>query len=104
KGKAVREADTARLIASEHADLGEVGAAYAAGMVSRAHVDIAVRVHRQLGPVVRDEPRPVVDPVTGEIVQRRTIEVVDVLLAQFGRDFTVPEFDRVAKRIVENLN
>src|SRR3954451_19283462 len=46
--RAGRDADAARLTAGNDSDLATVGTAYAAGEISRAHMDVAVGVHRRL--------------------------------------------------------
>jgi hypothetical protein len=61
-------------------------------------------VHRRLGPTCRDQVRPVVDPDTGDVTDRRTIEAVDAVLAARARDFTVTELARIGDRLVETLN
>src|SRR3954454_24759381 len=81
-----REAGTARLIAGDRADLAAVGAAYAAGQISRAHLDIAASVHRRLG-AVRERLIPVTDEATGEVAEERTIQAVDAALAGYARAF-----------------
>ncbi len=43
---------------------------------------------------------PVTDPVTGEVREERCIRVVDAALARHARGYTVPEFTRIADRIV----
>jgi hypothetical protein len=109
--RASRDADLARLVTGEQTDLAAMGAAYAAGDITRSHVEVAASVHRRLGAAARERLMPVTDPdsvpdtgeVTGE-TQRRTIEVVDAALAARARDFTVPEFARIGDRIVEALN
>ena len=45
-----------------------------------------------------------VDPDTGETIERRTIEVADATLAARARDFTVTELGRIGDRLVETLN
>src|SRR6185312_3996080 len=87
--KATREADLARLLTGPHPDLPQVGAAYANGDITRGHVEVAARVHRRLGATCREQPMPVADPDTGEVAERRTIDVVDATLAERARDFTV---------------
>src|SRR3954468_18381857 len=101
--KAGREAGTARLVTGQHPDLAAVGAAYAAGQISRGHLDIAASVHHRLG-AVRETPMPVADPDTGEVSDQRTIEVVDAALAGYARAFSVPELARIGDRIIEQLN
>ena len=78
-----------------------MGAAYAAGEISRAHVDVAVGVHRRLRAGVREQVLPVTDPDTGEVREERCIRVVDAALAAHARGYTVPEFARIADRIVQ---
>ncbi len=85
-------------------DLARVGAAYAAGEITRAHLDVAVGVHRRLRAAVREQAMPVTDPVTGEVREERCIRVVDAALARHARGYTVPEFTRIADRIVHDLD
>src|SRR4051812_3593318 len=99
-----REAGTARLITGDQPDLAAVGAAYAAGQISRAHLDIAAGVHRRLGGTAREHPIPVTDESSGEVTEQRTITAVDAVLAARARDFTVAEFARIGDRVVETLN
>ena len=47
---------------------------------------------------------PVADPETGEVAERRCIDLVDATLADQARRFSVPEFTRIADRLVQNLN
>ena len=101
---AAREAGTARLVTGESADLAAVGAAYAAGQISRAHLDIAVGLHHRLGPTARATLMPVTDPDTGEVTQQPTITAVDAALARYARAFSVPELARIADRLVQTLN
>src|ERR671938_318501 len=54
RGTARRDALWAGLLRPEVGDLPAVGAAFAAGDVSAAHVEVAVRTHRELGATVRD--------------------------------------------------
>src|SRR5690349_20814141 len=69
--RAARDAAAARLAAAEDADLAEIGAAYAAGEISRAHLDVAVRAHERLGAAARNALMPVADPDTGEVIERK---------------------------------
>ena len=85
-------------------DLAGIGAAYAAGEITRAHLDVAVGVHRRLHASVREQVMPVTDPVTGEVRDERCIRVVDAALAEHARGYTVPEFTRIADRIVQDLD
>src|ERR671927_691970 len=50
RGTARRDAHWAGLLRPEVGDLPAIGAAFAAGDVSAAHVEVAVRTHRDLGP------------------------------------------------------
>jgi hypothetical protein len=102
--KATREAEVARLVSGDRPDLDAVGTAYAAGDISRGHLDAAVSVHRRLGANCRESARSLVDPDTRETTERRTIEAVDATLAARARDFTVTELGRIGHRLVENLN
>jgi predicted NAD-dependent protein-ADP-ribosyltransferase YbiA (DUF1768 family) len=77
RGAARREAETARLLHADGGDLAAVGEAYAAGMITRGHVDVATSVHRRLHAAVRRALVPVVDPETGEEEERPCIQVVD---------------------------
>jgi hypothetical protein len=54
RGTARRDALWAGLLRLEVGDLPAVGAAFAAGDISPAHVEVAVRAHRELGAAVRD--------------------------------------------------
>src|SRR4051795_11993836 len=54
RGTARRDALWAALLRAEVGDLPAVGAAYAAGDITPAHVEVAVRTHKQLGAAVRD--------------------------------------------------
>src|SRR3954449_4632471 len=54
RGTARRDALWASLLRPEVGDLPAIGAAYAAGDVSTAHVEIGVRTHKELGAAVRD--------------------------------------------------
>jgi len=102
--RAAREADLARLATGTNPDLAEIGAAYAAGEISRGHLEIAAGVHRRLGAFVREQPMGVADTDTGDVSERRTIEAVDGTLAARARDFTVTELARIGDRLVETLN
>src|SRR4051794_35931976 len=68
RGTARRDARWAGLLRAEVGDLPAVGAAYAAGDISPAHVEVAVRCHKELGAAVREElvecriPHPDPDP------------------------------------------
>src|SRR3954471_24931357 len=73
--RAGRDADAARLTAGNDSDLATVGGAYGAGEISRAHLDVAVGVHRRLHASVREQVMPVTDPVTGEVRDERCIRV-----------------------------
>jgi hypothetical protein len=63
--KATREAELARLITGDRPDLDAIGRAYTAGDISRAHLDVAVSVHRRLGASCRESALPMVAPDTG---------------------------------------
>jgi hypothetical protein len=102
--RAAREAEVARLVTGDRPDLNAIGRVYAAGDISRGHLDVAVSVHRRLGATCRESAMSVVDPDTGETTERRTIEVVDATLAARARDFTVTELGRIGDRLVETLN
>ena len=54
RGTARRDGAWAGLLRPEVGDLPAVGAAFAAGDVSRAHVEVVVRAHRDLGAGVRE--------------------------------------------------
>src|SRR3954451_3697408 len=101
--RAGREAATARLVTGQHPDLAAVGAAYAAGQISRGHLDVATSVHRRLG-TVRETPMPVTDESTGEVAEKRAIAVVHTALAGYALSFSVPELARIGDRIIEQLN
>ena len=55
RGTARRDAAWAALLRPEVGDLPAVGAAYAAGDISPAHVEVIVRAHKELGAAVREE-------------------------------------------------
>jgi hypothetical protein len=95
--RARREAVAAALLDRDAGDLRVVGAALAAGEISREHADIAARVHERLGATVREV---LVDGEDGV----RCIDLVDATLARHARALTVPELRRVADRIVEHLH
>ena len=106
---------------AEVGDLPAVGAAFAAGDVSSAHVEVAVRAHKDLGGTVRnvlvdcEVPKDDADP-DGELraalaglsdaftVRVRQVRVVDTMLAHYARRHAVPEFEVIARRIVGTLN
>jgi hypothetical protein len=102
--KAAREAEVARLITGDRPDLNAMGRVYAAGDISRSHLDVAVNVHRRLGATCRESAMSLVDPDTGETTERRTVEAVDATMAARARDFTVTELGRIGARLVETLN
>jgi hypothetical protein len=130
RGTARRDAHWAGLLRPEVGDLPAVGAAFAAGDVSAAHVEVAVRAHRDLGAAVRealvdcevpdaDNHEPDADsgePDAAELraalaglsdaftARVRQIRVVDVLLAHYARHLTVAELEAIARRIVATLN
>src|SRR5215210_8016417 len=54
RGAARRDAHWAGLLRPEVGDLPAVGAAFAAGDISPAHVEVAARTHRDLGARVRE--------------------------------------------------
>src|SRR3954463_8624226 len=54
-GVARRDAAWAALLRPQVGDLPAVGAAYAAGDITPAHVEVAVRAHKELGAAVREE-------------------------------------------------
>src|SRR4051794_40575846 len=54
RGTARRDALWAGLLRPEVGDLPAVGAAYAAGDITPAHVEVAVRTHKQVGAAARD--------------------------------------------------
>ncbi len=114
RGTARRDGVWASLLRPEGGDLPAVGAAFAAGDVSGAHVEVVVRAHRDLGARVRellmdcqapdpgtdadgDRPDPGADEVlaglrealaslSGAFTTRvRLIRVVDVLLSHYAR-------------------
>src|SRR4051812_36946008 len=102
--RAARDAAAARLVCGESPDLAEVGTAYTAGEISRAHLDVAVRTCVKLGAAARNALMPVQDPQTAEVTERRCVELVDAGLAEQARRFSVPEFARIDERLVQNLN
>ncbi|MGZ4612566.1 MAG: hypothetical protein ACXV1K_05245 [Kineosporiaceae bacterium] len=101
---AARHADAARLLDRDTGDLAAVGQAYAAGQISRGHVDLATGVHRRLRARIREALVPVADPVTGEESEQRCIQVVDAVLARQAQALSVPETQRAATRLVEHLD
>src|SRR3954469_3487005 len=121
RGQAHRDARDAGLLA-QGGDLQELGSAYADGALSRAHVDVATRTHHALGAAARDAVVPVADlramaaelGPTGAALEAllaavndegiRQIRVVDAVLAHHARRLSVPEFDVLARRIVDHLN
>src|ERR671932_2388093 len=54
RGVARRDARWAGLLRPEVGELPAIGAAFAAGDISTAHVEVAVRTHKALGATVRD--------------------------------------------------
>src|ERR687885_1900055 len=54
RGTARRDAHWASLLRPEVGDLPAMGAAFAAGDVSAAHVEVAVRAHKELGAAARE--------------------------------------------------
>ncbi len=129
-GTARRDGRWAWLLRPEVGDLPAVGAALAAGDITTAHVEVAIRAHRDLGAQAREAlvecqiPEVVSDDGdVGAAVERgeqlraalaglsnaftarvRQILVVDVLLAHYARTFSVVELEAVAARIVRTLN
>ncbi len=101
---AARHAGTARLLDPNGGDLPAVGQAYAAGDITRGHVEVAAGVHRRLSPRVRDTLIPVIDEVTGEEVERRCIVVVDAVLARQARGLDVPQARAAADRLIQHLD
>lgn len=89
-------------------DLGRIGAAYAAGTISRGHVDVAVSVQGRLKDTIREsltpDPDGAVDPETGEVILRRCIDVVDATLARYAPVFSVTELSRIGNHLVETLD
>jgi hypothetical protein len=63
-----------------------------------------VRTCEKLGAAARNALMPVQDPQTAEVTERRCVELVDATLAEQARLFSVPEFARIAERLVQNLN
>jgi len=101
---AARHAITASLLFADAGDLSAVGHAYADGLITRGHVDIAATVHHRLHASVRDQLIPVVDPATGEQGERRCIAVVDAVLARQSQVVSVPELKQIADRLIEHLD
>ncbi|MGZ4649688.1 MAG: hypothetical protein ACXV3A_04025, partial [Kineosporiaceae bacterium] len=95
-GDAHRDASAARLLDADTGDLGRLGAAYAAGLIHRGHVDVGVRVHRRLGPEVRAR----VDGETGQVC----IDAVDEVLAAQAQRVSVSVLDRFGRELVDRLN
>ena len=110
----------AGLLRPEVGDLPAIGAAFAAGDVTTAHVEVAVRTHKELGSAVRevlmgcripdgddditDQLRIALEGLSDAFTTRvRLIRVVDAVLAHYARRFTVTELEAIAKRIVATL-
>src|SRR4051812_31608377 len=107
----------AGLLRPEVGDLPAIGAAFAAGDVTTAHVEVAVRTHKELGSAVRevlmgcripdgddhitDQLRTALEHLSdGFTTPVRLIRVVDAVLAHYAQRFTVTELEAIAKRIV----
>src|SRR4051795_8012794 len=121
RGTARRDAVWAGLLRAEVGDLPAVGAAYAAGDITPAHVEVAVRTHKQVGAAARDAlvecaiPDPdrdrdgqlraalagLSDAFTARV---RQIRIVDAMLAHYARRHTVTELEAIAARIVAEVN
>src|SRR3954451_13787405 len=121
RGTARRDALWASLLRAEVGDLPAVGAAYAAGDITPAHVEVAVRTHKQVGAAARDAlvecatPDPdrdrdgqlraalagLSDAFTARV---RQIRIVDAMLAHYARRHTVTELEAIAARIVAEVN
>src|SRR4051794_39153256 len=121
RGTARRDALWAGLLRPEVGDLPAVGAAYAAGDITPAHVEVAVRAHEQVGAAARDAlvecttPDPdrdrdgqlraalagLSDAFTARV---RQIRIVDAMLAHYARRHTVTELEAIAARIVAEGN
>src|SRR5689334_16684233 len=76
RGTARRDAAWASLLRPQVGDLPAVGAAFAAGDISSAHVEVAVRAHTRLGAGVRErvldcqDPALVPEPAAGAAGRR----------------------------------
>src|SRR3954452_20069698 len=121
RGTARRDALWAGLLRAEVGDLPAVGAAYAAGDITPAHVEVAVRAHKQVGAAARDAlvecttPDPdrdrdgqlraaragLSDAFTAGV---RQIRIVDAMRAHYARRHTVAELEAIAARIVAEVN
>jgi hypothetical protein len=119
-GVARRDGHWADLLRPEVGDLAAVGAAYAAGDITTAHVEVAARAHRDLGTQAREamvevevpdgdsdgaeELRAALAALTdGFTATARQVRVVDVLLAHYARSMSVTELEAIAARIVATL-
>src|SRR5215212_9345805 len=121
RGTARRDARWASLLRVEVGDLPAVGTAFAAGDITPAHVEVAVRAHQRLGPAVREALvectipdadrdrdgalRAALAGVSAGFTARvRQIGIVDAMLAHYARRHTVTELEAIADRIVTELN
>src|SRR4051794_8511906 len=121
RGTARRDALWAGLLRAEVGDLPAVGAAYAAGDITPAHVEVAVRAHKQVGAAAREAlvecttPDPDRDRdgqlraalaglSDGFTARVRQIRIVDAMLAHYARRHTVTELEAIAARIVAEVN
>jgi len=95
RGSARRDGVWAGLLRPQVGDLPAVGAAFAAGDVSSAHVEVAVRAHTRLGAGVRErlmdcqDPALVPDPRAGAAGRRLTGRL-RAALAGVSQGFTRP--------------
>lgn len=90
----------ARALAGPGASLPAVGAALAAGEISRAHADVAVRTVERLPAALFTEPAA--DLVTGE--ERPGIEVADEWLAEQSRSLPVQATTRLSDALATVLD
>src|SRR3954454_5398510 len=119
RGTARRDALWAGLLRPEVGDLPAVGAAYAAGDITPAHVEVAVRTHKQVGAAARGalvecatpdpdrdgQLRAALAGLSDAFTARaRQIRIVDAMLAHYARRHTVTELEAIAARIVAEVN
>src|SRR3954471_3550370 len=121
RGTARRDALWAGLLRPEVGDLPAVGAAYAAGDITPAHVEVAVRAHKQVGAAARDAlvecttPDPDRDRdgqlraalaglSDGFTARVRQIRIGDAMLAHYARRHTVAELDAIVAPIQAEVN
>src|SRR3954464_15937262 len=121
RGTARRDALWAGLLRPEVGDLPAVGAAYAAGDITPAHVEVAVRAHKQVGAAARDalvecttpdpdrdrdgQLRAALAGLSAASTPRvRQTRIGDAMRAHSARRHTVTELEAIAARIVAEVN